>query len=122
MISKLATDLAHRQIILDLTIRTLERDRMHIGEFKMQKAFETWFDLKVLELHMDLKAVKAELGRISAKIQAARPDGDFTIYTVVEQRRTFDLRYLNISLKNWTENEVRRLLGLEHKTVLMENK
>jgi len=46
MISTAANNLAHRQIILDLTIRTLERESKHLGELKMQRAFEMWIDEK----------------------------------------------------------------------------
>ena len=112
MISRSVTELAHKQIITDLTIRTLERDRQFIGEFKMRRVFEKWFDIMVLSLRSDLKNVKSGLGKLGAKIQSSKIDGDFTIYTVVEKGRTFDLRYMNIALKNKCEDEIGRLLGI----------
>lgn len=33
------SQLIHKQIILDLTMRTLERDKKHVSELKMQRAF-----------------------------------------------------------------------------------
>lgn len=115
MISQAANDLAHRQIILDLTIRTLERESKHLDALKMQQAFGLWIDSKIKELHTDLKNVKSELGKIGAKVHPGKSDNGFTIYTVTEQRREFDLKYHNIALKNWTEEEVKRLLGLEYR-------
>lgn len=115
MINQVARDLVHRQIIIDLTIRTLERDRNYIGDFKMQKVFEAWFDSKVMELHSELKKVKGELGKLGAKIQSNKLDGDCTVYTVLEKGRTFDLRYMNIVLKNRCEDEIGLLLGLDKK-------
>lgn len=105
-------ELIHRQIIIDLTIRTLERDRKHIADFKMQRAFETWFDTKITELHNELKNTKVELGRNGTKIQSSKPDSDFTVYTVLEKGIVSEKRYANIALKNHCENEIKKLLGL----------
>ena len=81
----------------------------------MQRAFEMWIDAKIKELHTDLKNIKGELGRLGAKVHPGKSADSFTIYTVTEQRREFDLKYNNIALKNWTEEEVKRLLGLEYR-------
>lgn len=111
-------ELIHKQIILDLTIRTLERDRIQLGNFKMQRAFEMWFDTKISELHADLKHTKTELGRNGVKLQGSKAiDKDFTEYTVVEKGIVSVKKYMNIALKNWCEEEIKRLLGLEYKTV-----
>lgn len=115
MINQVARDLVHRQIIIDLTIRTLERDRKYIEGFKMREIFDAWFDVKVLELHAELKKVKGDLGKMGAKIQSNKLDGDCTVYTVLEKGRTFDLRYMNIVLKNRCEDEIGLLLGLDKK-------
>ena len=112
MITRAVNDLAHRQIILDLTIRTLERDSKHLTELKMQRAFEVWIDGKIKELHTELRNVKGELGRMGAKVHPGKPDDGFTIYTITEQRRDFNVKYNNIALKNHCENEVKKLLGL----------
>lgn len=108
--SRDASELAHRQIILDLTIRTLERDRKHIDDFKMQRAFEMWFDEKNMELLSELKNTKAALGRNGAKVQGSKLDGDFAEYTIIEKGIVSEKRYSNIALRNHCDNEVRRLL------------
>lgn len=105
-------ELVHKQIILDLTIRTMERDRKQIDNFKMKKVFEMWFDAKIIELHTYLKNIKTELGRNGVRIQASKTDGDFTIYTVVEKGIVAEKRYSNIALRNHCEEEIKRLLGL----------
>ncbi|QCR33103.1 hypothetical protein [Lysinibacillus sp. SGAir0095] len=102
----------HKQIILDLTIRTLERDRKHIGNFKMQRAFEMWFDSKVNEMYNELKNIKVDLGKNGVKLQGSKLDGDFTVYSVIEKGVVSEKRYSNIALKNHCEVEVKRLLGL----------
>ena len=110
-------ELIHRQIILDLTIRTLERDRNYITELKMQRAFDLWFESKVFELRNELKEVKSELGKLGAKQDAKKLDELMTEYTFVVKGNVFNRKYMNIALRNWTEEEVKRLLGLEYKTV-----
>jgi len=110
-------ELIHRQIVIDLTIRTLEHDRKHLSHFKMSRAFEMWFDLKIMELHADLKKVKLELGKRGAKVQSHKVEGDFTIFTVVEKGVVSNKNYMNIALKNWCEEETKRLLGLEYRTM-----
>lgn len=109
-------EMVHKQIILDLTIRTLERDRKNLENFKMQRPFEMWFATKINELHTELKNTKAKLSRNGAKVQTSKLDGDFTVYIIVERGVVSEKRYMNIALKNWTEEEVKRILGLEFKT------
>jgi len=112
LISQAANNLAHRQIILDLTIRTLERDSKHLGALKMQRAFELLIDAKIKILHSELKNIKGQLGKLGAKVHPGKSENDFTIYTITEQRREFHIKYHNIALKNHCENEIKRVLGL----------
>ena len=109
--------LIHKQIVMELTIRVLENDRKHLSHFKMSRAFELWFDSKIMELHGELKKVKSELSKRGAKIQSHKVEGDFTIYTVVEKGVVSNKNYMNIALKNWCEEETKRLLGLEYRTM-----
>lgn len=110
-------ELVHRQIILDLTIRTLERDRKHLTDLKINRALELWMEQKVKELQNDLRRVKAELGKNGVKIQSEnRVDNLITEYVIIERGQNFERRYMNIALKNWVDEEVKRLLELEHRT------
>lgn len=110
-------ELVHRQIILDLTIRTLERDRKYIKDLKMYSVFELWFDAKIKELQQNLKSTKSDLYKKGIKIQSEVKDGDFTVYLIIERGQEFERRYSNIALRNWCIEETKRLLGLEYKTV-----
>ena len=107
----------HKQIILGLTIRTLERDRNHLNELKMQRAFSLWFESKIAQLHYELKQVKSELGKNGVKLQSEKKvDELITEYTFIEKGNAYTRRYMNVALRNWTEEEVKRLLGMEYKT------
>lgn len=112
MINREVVELTHKQIIIDLTIRTLERDRKYIGDFKMQRAFDMWFDSQIMKLHNDLKNIKAKLGKNGVKLQGSKPDGDFTVYIIVEKGMVSEKRYSNIALRNHCEVEIKQLLGL----------
>lgn len=107
----------HKQIILDLTIRTLERERKHLDDLKMKNAFNLWMEAKIKELQQDLRAVKYELGKIGIKVQSEKSDNMFTEYTILERGAVYQKRYSNIVLRNWTDEEVKRLLGLQYRTV-----
>lgn len=108
--------LLHRQIIINLTIRTLERDRKHLTNIKMRVAFDLWMDKQVKELHQSLKQIKSELGKQGVKIQSEKVEDLFTVFTIVEKGKAFERKYNNVVLKNWCEEEVKRLLGLEYRT------
>ncbi len=110
-------ELVHKQIILDLTIRTLERDRKHLADLKINRALELWMEQKVKELQNDLRSVKAQLGKNGVKIQSEnRVDKLITEYVIIERGQNFERRYMNIALRNWVDEEVKRLLGLEYRT------
>ena len=112
-----AADLIHKQIVLDLTMRTLERDKKHVTDLKMQRAFELWFETKIKELHTEYKSVKSQLAKNGIKIQAEnKVDELITEYVILERGKTFTRRYMNVALRNWTGEEVKRLLQLPYKT------
>lgn len=115
MNNPLVLEIAHKQIILDLTVRTLERDRKHMGDLKMLRAFEMWYEVKIRQVQVELKNTKSELGKLGAKVQSSKLDGDYTEYIIIERGKEFSHRYSNIALRNWTEEEVKRLLGLDYK-------
>lgn len=112
-----AAELVHRQIVVNLTIRTLERDRKHLSNLKMQLAFDLWIDLKIKELQQLLRQIKSELGKKGIKIKDEQVEGEFTNYTILERGMEFPKRYHNIALKNWCSEEVKKLLGLECRTI-----
>lgn len=43
-------DLVHRQVILDLTTRTIERDRKHLNVLKLNRVLVMRMNLKIKEL------------------------------------------------------------------------
>lgn len=55
MINMEQRKLVHKQIILDLTIRTLERDRKLIDNLKSKMALNAWFEAKIVETMKDYK-------------------------------------------------------------------
>lgn len=109
--------LVHRQIILDLTIRTLERDREYVKVFKIHFALNEWIEVKIKELKQDLRMVKSQLSKMGVKIQSEKRDGDFTEFFVLERGMLYKKRYFNIALRNWVNEEVKRLLGLPYRTI-----
>lgn len=119
MIKKHIYELVHRQIILDLTVRTLERDCKYFDfeNLKLKSVFLNWFEENLKELKNELYNIKKQLGYEKVKIQDERKEDDFiTIYTVVENMKVQDIRYSNVVLKNWVTEEVQKLLGMKYKT------
>ncbi|MBM7607591.1 hypothetical protein JOD29_000835 [Lysinibacillus composti] len=115
MIDFQVEELIHRQIIINLTIRTLERERKHLDDLKMKNAFNLWIDKQVKELQQLLREIKSDLGKKGVKIQSEEIDGVFTVYTILDKGKDYERRYSNVALRNWCEEEVKRVLGLEHR-------
>lgn len=109
-------EIIHRQIVVDLTIRTLERERKHLNNLKMKNAFALWIDKTNKELKENLRNIKNQLNRQGVKIQSEVVEGDFTLYTIIDKGRAYERKYNNIALRNWCEEEVKRVLGLEYRT------
>lgn len=110
-------EIIHRQIVIDLTIRTLERERKHLNDFKMKNAFALWIDKNNKELKENLRDIKNQLSRHGVKIQSEVVVGEFTVYTIIDKGRAYERRYNNIALRNWCEEEVKRVLGLEYRRI-----
>lgn len=108
--------LVHRQIVIDLTIRTLERDWKYIETFKIHNALYDWIEVKVKDLKQDLRMVKSQLSKMGVRIQSEKRDGDFTVFEVLVRGTIFKKRYMNVALFNWVNEEVKRLLGLPYHT------
>jgi len=108
--------LQHKLIILDLTLRTLERDMKYIDNLKINRALQLWFEKSIQSLKKDLREVKKDLGKNGVKLQSENIGKDgFTEYTFIERGTVHTRRYSNIALKNWVDEEVKRLLGLEYR-------
>lgn len=113
----------HRQIILDLTKRTLERDSRYIEQLKISRVLKLWIDQKINLLHGELKVIKKELYKKGIKLQSEHQGDDgFTEYVFLERGTVEKLRYSNIALRNWVDEEVKRLLDLEHRTTASGDK
>lgn len=116
-------ELVHKQIILDLTVRTLERDRKLLDSFKSFGAFDMWFENKIKETKQEKLNVKRKLGSMGIRVENEVREDDFiTVYEVLYRGATKILRYSNIALRNWTNEEIKRLLNMEYNTVANVNK
>lgn len=99
-------------------MRTLERERKHLNDLKMKAVFDLWMDAKVKELHEEFKTVRTQLNRQGIKIQPEkRLDENFTQYAVLARGMLYERKYANIALHNWCQEEIKRLLGLDYRTI-----
>ena len=106
----------HRFIILEVLLKTLERDQQHLNDLKMADVFNEWYTLKNNETFEELKNVKSKLYKAGCKIEKGKNDGMFTEYIVVIRGKTETKRYSNIALRNWVREETKRLLNLDYHT------
>lgn len=106
-------ELAHKYIITELMIRTLERDRQHTESFKMKDVMDKFFEQAIRKAKDELLALKNEMGKIGLRKQdEKRLDDTVTVYTFVERGLSAELRYMNYALRNHTMKEIERLLNL----------
>ncbi|MGA4519578.1 hypothetical protein ACPA0F_20180 [Solibacillus silvestris] len=106
-------ELAHKYIITELMIRTLERDRQHTEAFKMKGVMDKFFEQAIRQAKDELLALKNEMGKIGLRMQEEkRLDDTVTVYTFVERGLSAELRYMNYALRNHTMKEIERLLNL----------
>lgn len=117
MIKGTQRQLVHQQIILDLTIRTLERDRQLIDHLKSEIALNAWFEVKILEVMKDKRKLKSQLYKQGIRIENEKREDDFaTSYEVLCRGTTEIIKYSNIALRNWTNEEIKRLLNIKYRT------
>lgn len=117
MMSGEQRQLVHNEIMLDLAIRTLERDRKHIDSLKSKNAVEAWFDIKIKEATKERTQVKRQLSAQGIRIENEKKEDEIiTVYEVLHRGATEFIRYSNIALRNWTNEEIKRLLNIEYKT------
>lgn len=106
-------ELAHKYIITELMIRTLERDRHHTEAFKMKDVMDKFFEQAIRKAKDELLALKNEMGKIGLRMQEeTRLDDTVTVYTFVERGLSAELRYMNYALRNHTMKEIERLLNI----------
>lgn len=104
-------------IVLDLTLKVLEKDRQHIAHFKTVYAFSEWFELKMKEVHDDLILTRNTLLQQDiALINMEKIDKLTTAYTFRIKKGTQTFRYSNLALRNWTNEEVKRLLQIPYRS------
>lgn len=113
MINKINHELAHRFIITELMIRTLERDRKQIDTFKMKLVMGKLFEKAIQDAKKELLEIRNEMGKIGLRLQAENKiDEFFTVYSFVQRGLSEDVRYANNALRNHTMKELERLLNL----------
>lgn len=114
MIDFNAADLIHKNIILDLTKRTLERDLNHLNDIKINRPLALWMEQQIIVVQNELREVKFQLGKNGIKVQAEiRIDKDITEYIIIFKGTEHNRRYFNVALKNKVDDEIKRLLRVE---------
>lgn len=110
------SDDIHRYIVLELFLKTLERDRSHLSELKMNRVLEQWYDLNINETFQQFKKLRDFLYKKGCKVEKKNSD-DFMTYYFILIRGTDETRsYSNIALRNWVEEEMKRILGMDYHT------
>lgn len=110
------SDDIHRYIILELFLKTLERDKNHLNGLKMGKILEEWYDLKINETFQEFKKLKDYLYKKGCKIEKHSSDDFMTRYFVLFRGMDETRSYNNFALRNWVTEEMRRVLGMEYHT------
>lgn len=114
MIDFNAADLIHKNIILDLTKRTLERDLNHLNDIKINRPLALWMEQQITVVQNELREVKSQLGKNGIKVQAEiRIDKDITEYIILFKGTEHNRRYFNVALKNKVDDEIKRLLNVQ---------
>lgn len=110
------SDDIHRYIVLELFLKTLERDRECISELKMRDVVEEWYDSKINETFHEFKKLRDFLYKQGCKIEKQKSD-DFMTYYFILFRGYDEIRsYGNIALRNWVSEEMKRILGMKYLT------
>ena len=106
-------DLAHRYIILDLVIRTLERDLQHLNDLKTKEVITKLYERAVIQAREELKHTQKEMHREGLRMSNVRREDELiTVYTVIQKGLSNELRYISYALRNHTLTEIERLLNI----------
>lgn len=112
---KLSDDI-HRYIVLELFLKTLERDRDHISKLKMKDVFDAWYELKINETFQEFKKLRDFLYKKGCKIEKQKSDDFMTYYFILFRGFDETRSYSNIALRNWVSEEMKRVLGMKFLT------
>lgn len=106
----------HRYIVLELFLKTLERDRNHLSQLKMGDVLEAWYDSKINETFQEFKKLRDSLYKKGCKIEKQKSDEFMTYYFILVRGYDETRSYSNIALRNWVSEEMKRLLGMKYLT------
>ena len=110
------SDKIHNCIILEMTLRTLERDRMYLSNLKMHAVLDQWYEEKINQVFKEQKAVHDFLYKLGCKIDKVSSDEFLTEYQILYRGSMETRSYGNIALRNWVSQEMKRLLGMPYIT------
>ncbi|MGE7983714.1 hypothetical protein [Solibacillus sp. NPDC093137] len=110
------SDEIHRYIVLELFLKTLERDRDHISQLKMKDVFDAWYELKINETFQEFKKLRDFLYKKGCKIEKQKSDDFMTYYFILFRGFDETRSYSNIALRNWVSEEMKRVLGMKFLT------
>lgn len=110
------SDDIHRYIILEMTLKTLERDRQHLSVLKMHRVLDAWYELKINQVFNELKANRDFLYKKGCKVEKQSTDDFMTNYFILFRGYDETRSYSNIALRNWVAQEMKRLLGMQYLT------
>lgn len=110
------SDDIHRYIVLELFLKTLERDRNNLSQLKMGNILEEWYDQNINEIFHEFKKTKDYLYKQGCKIEKKSSDDFMTYYFVLFRGFDETRSYGNIALRNWVAQEMKRLLGMKYLT------
>ncbi|MFL0584738.1 hypothetical protein ACH0B6_19390 [Solibacillus silvestris] len=106
----------HRYIVLELFLKTLERDRDQISKLKMKDVFEEWYNSKINETFQEFKKLRDFLYKKGCKIEKQKSDDFMTYYFILFRGYDETRSYSNIALRNWVSEEMKRVLGMKYLT------
>ena len=110
------SDDIHRYIVLELFLKTLERDRDHITHLKMRDVVEEWYNSKINETFQEFKKLRDFLYKKGCKIEKQKSDDFMTYYFILFRGYDETRSYSNIALRNWVSEEMKRVLGMKFLT------
>lgn len=106
----------HRYIVLELFLKTLERDRNHLSQLKMGDVLTEWYDTKINETFQEFKKLRDSLYKKGCKIEKQKSDEMMTYYFILFRGYDETRSYSNIALRNWVSEEMKRILGMKYLT------